>query len=610
MHSLEHVNTLLMLGALIMLGGIVSSIAASRMGAPILLVFLLIGMLAGEDGPGRIHFNDYALAYLVGSICLSIILFDGGLRTKIARAGNAFRPALGLATLGVLITSALVGLAAHFMLKLGPVESWLLGSIVASTDAAAVFFLLRAGGLDLKPRVGAVLDVESATNDPVAVCLALILTQILTAAASQSLGTLAFEVARQALTGAILGLAGGLVLARAINRINLAAGLSPLFVVTSAAALYAVTVAMGGSGFLAVYLAGLVLGNRPIRSYPATVGFLDVLTWLCQIVMFIMLGLLVTPKTLFIYALPALGIAIFLMLVARPVAVFLCLAPFGFSWREKTFVSWVGLRGAVSIFLAAIPTLAGVPNAPAYFNIAFFVVLVSLLVQGWTILPAAERLGLALPRQGPRTTRIELDIPGQFEHELVIYPILRGSRMLRRTLLPAWARPVFVVRGDFLLSAEEAGSLQPGDYLYVLAPTARVDRLDRLFSPAPVGGGPGAPLPGEFVLNGEAPLARVASLYGLDLDAEEMTLTVAELFARRLDERPELGDHVLLGSRAMLIARKLEDNRVIRAGLHIDAIIVSMIAAARQNAEPRFRKLWARLRLAMNDWRNRGTGKG
>jgi cell volume regulation protein A len=360
--------------------------------------------------------------------------------------------------------------------------------------------------------------------------------------------------------------------------------------VTSAAALYAATVALGGSGFLAVYLAGLVLGNRPTRAYPATVSFLDVLTWLCQIVMFIMLGLLVTPRALLANAGAALGIAVFLILVARPVAVFLCLTPFGLSWRERTFVSWVGLRGAVSIFLAAIPTLAGVPNAGAYFNIAFMVVLVSLLVQGWTILPLARRLGLALPGQGPRTTRVELDIPGQLEHELVIYPIMRGSRMLKRTQLPPWARPVFVVRGDFLLSPPEAGALQAGDYLYVLAPTARVERLDRLFSATPSGNEPGMPLPGEFTLNGEAALSRVAALYSLDLDAEEKHLTVAELFARRLDDRPEPGDHVLLGTRAMLIARKIEDDRVLRAGLQIDTIIAGMIAAARRSTVPRW--LW------------------
>jgi cell volume regulation protein A len=594
MDSLTHINTLLLLGAFLVLAGIVSSIMASRIGAPILLVFLILGMLAGEDGPGGVHFSDYGLAYLVGSVSLAIILFDGGIRTKISRVGSAFAPALVLSTLGVVVTSVLVGLMAGAVLNIDFAQSLLLGAIVASTDAAAVFFLLHAGGLELKPRVGAVLDVESASNDPVAVFLTLALTQFLILPHSSGWALLG-EVIRQAGLGTLLGLAGGFALVRAINGIALAGGLYPLFVVTSAAVLYALTVELGGSGFLAVYLAGLVLGNRPIRAYPATVSFLDVLTWLCQIVMFLMLGLLVTPHRMMDDLAAALAIAAFLMLIARPAAVFLCLTPFGFSARENLFISWVGLRGAVSIFLAAIPTLAGVPHAEIYFNIAFVVVLISLLVQGWSIIPAADRLGLALPRMGLRTTRIELDIPGQLEQELVIYPIVPGSRMLSRRALPSWARPVFVARGDFLLSPEEARNLLPGDYLYVLAPTARVDRLDRLFG-AVAGTSPNMPAPGEFLLNGDAPLAKVAELYGLDLEEEERGLTIAELFGLRLDERPDMGDHVLLGTRALLIVRKVENDRVIRAGLQIDEIITSMLVVARHRANPMLGKALSALR--------------
>jgi cell volume regulation protein A len=609
MESLGHINTLLLLGAVLILGGILSSIMASRIGAPILLVFLILGMLAGEDGPGGVRFSDYRLTYLVGSVSLAIILLDGGIRTKISRVGNAFAPALLLATLGVVVTSVLVGLVASTLLTLDLVQSLLLGSIIASTDAAAVFFLLHAGGLELKPRVGAVLDVESATNDPIAVFLTIMLTELLVLPAHESGLGLLMEVLREATLGTVMGIGGGIALVRAINRIDLAAGLYPLFVVTSAAALYAATVEIGGSGFLAVYLAGLVLGNRPIRSYPATVSFLDVLTWLCQIVMFLMLGMLVTPHKLMSYALPALGAALFLMLIARPAAVWLCLTPFGFGWREKLFVSWVGLRGAVSIFLAAIPTLAGAPHAEIYFNIAFVVVLISLLVQGWTIIPFADRLGLALPRSGPRTTRVELDIPGQLEQELVIYPIVPGSRMLTRHALPPWARPIFVVRGDFLLSPDKAGNLISGDYLYVLAPTARVDRLDRLFG-AVSSGGPTEPAPGEFLLNGEAPLIKVAQLYGLEIDEEERGLTIAELFGQRLDDRPGAGDHILLGSRALLIARRVENDRVTRAGLQIDEIITSMLAVARHRAPPFLDEALAQLRSRTKKAINRKNDQG
>ncbi len=482
MESIFTVNALLLFGALMVLAGILSSLVATRFGAPILLVFLLLGMLAGEEGLLRIPFSDYRTTYLVGSLALAVILFDGGLRTKFQRFRGALKPSLLLATLGVLITALLVGAAAHYALGYEALEALLLGSIVASTDAAAVFFLLRAGGLHLKGRVGAVLEIESGTNDPFAVFLTLVLTQLVLASGAHAFSAVMGELLRQGALGTLFGLSGGLSLVWLLNRLQLPGGLHPLLAVAAAIAIYGLTALLGGSGFLAVYLAGLMLGNRPLRAYPSIVSFHDAATWLCQIVMFLLLGLLVTPTKLLPYLWPALGIALFLMVVARPVAVWLCLFPYGFAAKEKAFIAWVGLRGAVSIFLAAIPTLAHVPHADAYFNVAFFVVLISLLVQGWTLNFAARKLGLALRRTLPNVARIEVDIPGQFEHEMVGYPIEAGSFVLERNMLPSWARPVLVVRGGEILGPAEAGELLEDDYAYFLAPADRVHRLDRLFA--------------------------------------------------------------------------------------------------------------------------------
>jgi cell volume regulation protein A len=600
MDSIFTVNALLFFGALMVLAGILSSLVATRFGAPILLVFLVVGMLAGEDGLLGIHFSDYRTTYLVGSLALAVILFDGGLRTKAQRFRGALRPSLLLATLGVVITALLVGVVAHFALGFEALEALLLGSMVASTDAAAVFFLLRTGGLHLKERVGAVLEIESGTNDPFAVFLTLVLTQLVLAFGEQALAAVTGELLRQSAFGAILGLGGGLSLAWLLNRLQLPGGLHPLLAVAAAIGIYGLTAVLGGSGFLAVYLAGLVIGNRPVRAYPSIVSFHDAATWLCQIVMFLLLGLLVTPTKLLPYLLPALGIALFLMIVARPVAVWLCLWPYAFSNREKTFIAWVGLRGAVSIFLAAIPTLAGVPHADAYFNVAFVVVLVSLLVQGWTLNVAARRLGLALRRTLPDVARIEVDLPGQFEHEMVGYPIEAGSFVLERNILPSWARPILVVRTGDILSPAEAGALKEDDYAYFLAPADRVHRLDRLFAGAGDEDAAGErPVFGELALRGEVLIGQIAELYELDAAAEDHGKTVSSLFAQHFGERPRAGDRLLLGSRAMLVARGVEDGAVTRAGLQLDELVEQIKAHARLRAPG----LTRAIRPARHAWR-------
>jgi cell volume regulation protein A len=569
MASLGVLNTLLLLGAALVLAGILSSLVAKRFGAPLLLVFLVIGMLAGEDGPGGIKFNDYDSAYLVGSVALAIILFDGGLRTRLAVVRSALAPSLLLATLGVVITATLTGAVALLVLDLTWLEALLLGSVVASTDAAAVFFLLRSGGLELRQRVLATLEIESSTNDPVAVFLTLVLVEILTTSGGQVDVQVLARLLQEFLIGSALGAIGGWAVVWVANRVDLPSGLHPIFVVASAVTLYALTSVLHGSGFLAVYIAGLVVGNRPVRAFASVLSFHDAVTWLSQIVMFLVLGLLVTPSELIHYVVPGIVISAFLMLVGRPLAVALTLLPFGYSAKEVGFVGWVGLRGAVGVFLASIPVLTGVSNAALYFNVGFFVVLISLVVQGWTIRSAALRLGLALPRTSPEAKRIEIDLPGQLKQELVGYPVQADSAVLAQGKVPDWAKPVLVIRDNTVLDPPVAGRLVEDDYAYFLVPLKKVQRLDQLFTPSPEAERD-RQASGEFQLDGSALLGTVCSLYGFALpEGERADETISEYFGARFEGRPQIGDHLALGP-ATLVARRTENGQVVLVGLLID----------------------------------------
>jgi cell volume regulation protein A len=299
-------------------------------------------------------------------------------------------------------------------------------------------------------------------------------------------------------------------------------------------------------------------------------AFHDTATWLFQIVMFLVLGLLATPSRLLLYAGPALLVAAALMLVARPAAVALCLAPFRYAWRETLFVAWVGLRGAVGIFLASVPMLAGLHHAELYFDVAFVVVLVSLLVQGWTIVPVARRLGLALPRRSQETRRVELDLPGQLESELVGYPVGADSPVLRRAALPPWARLMMLVRDERIFAPARPDELRPGDYAYVLAPPWRAHLLDRLFATPDEEDEEERGFFGEFVFDGDMKLGRLIELYDLPVPPADRDTTLSEHFARTINEHPVVGDRLRLGPSA-LVVREVEGDRVARVGLQLEA---------------------------------------
>ncbi|RWE90965.1 potassium/proton antiporter, partial [Mesorhizobium sp.] len=398
---MEHAIYLVTLvGAALVVAAAFSSLIAFRFGAPLLLLFLCIGLATGTDGLG-IQFDNARLAYFAGSLALAVILFDSGFGTPLNALRQAAGPALSLATIGVLLTTGLFGVVAYYLLDLSWLESFLLGAAVASTDAAAVFFLLRAGEINLRERVRSTLEVESGTNDPIAIFLTISLVEIIAANASPEARVLVTDLVLGFLLnmglGAIVGIFGGLAIVRLVDRLNLDHGLLPIFVLTLSLMVFAAAGAIGGSGFLAVYIAGLIAGNSDIRAVTILKRFQDGMSWLAQIIMFLVLGLFATPSQFPAILLPAVLLGLFLIFVARPVAVWLCLMPFRLPRPEVAFVSWVGLRGAVSILLAITPLLGGLENGRLIFNTAFIVVLVSLVIQGWTVGPLARRLGLIVP---------------------------------------------------------------------------------------------------------------------------------------------------------------------------------------------------------------------
>jgi cell volume regulation protein A len=394
--------------ALLLLGSVVAGLLSARIGLSFLLVFLLAGLAAGVDGPGGFAFDDTRLSFWVGNIALAVILLDGGARTAYATFRTGLKPSLVLATLGVVLTAVITAAAVVAITALDWPTALLLGSIVGSTDAAAVFATLRRSGVRLNERVAATLEIESGMNDPMAVFLTLAFIGLIGAAGGAQAPSLLDSAAvigagfvQQFGIGSVAGLAAGAAAALLLQRLPVLrraeGALLALVLAASGLAVFAAAGVLGGSGFLAVYLYGIVVGNRAKRVLARALPAVDAYAWLAQAGMFLLLGLLATPSSMGSAVLHGLVVSAALMFVARPLAVWLCLLPFRFSAREVVFIAWVGLRGAVPIVLSLFPLLAGTPNAGLLFNLAFVVVLVSLLLQGTTLATLARRMGVALP---------------------------------------------------------------------------------------------------------------------------------------------------------------------------------------------------------------------
>ncbi|GIU87979.1 MAG: K+/H+ antiporter [Acidimicrobiia bacterium] len=468
-------------GAALALVAVLTSKLAARLGVPVVVLFLAVGMLAGSDGPGDIAFDDYGVARSVGIVALAYILFAGGLDTRWSDVRGVLAPGLSLATVGVVVTAVVTGAFASWVLDFTWEQGLLLGAIVSSTDAAAVFSVLRSRGIRLRGRTRHLLELESGSNDPMAVFLTLGFLDLATSETTSGVSIAARFVAQMSL-GLALGWLGGVAAVWGLNRLRLEYdGLYPAVTITAAALVYASTALVGGSGFLAVYVAGLVLGNANVVHRRSLTRFHDAIAWLMQIAMFLVLGLLVFPSDLPEIALRALAVTAVLLLLARPLAVFVSLIGTRFELREKVFFAWVGLRGAVPIVLATFPEAEGLPEARTIFDVVFFVVLTSILVDGTTIVPLARALRLEVPEtaSGSELERAAEDVM----REVVVAP---GSRADGRTLvdlaLPPGVLVVLVARGGAHEVPQGSTVLHAGDRLLLLAGEEALAAVQPLFS--------------------------------------------------------------------------------------------------------------------------------
>lgn len=478
--------------AVIALFGVLLTISAlmtgtlNRLGVPVVLLFLGLGMLAGSEGVGGLAFDDADFAFRIGTVALVLILLDGGLNTRWASIRAVAAPAGLLATVGVAGTAAVVALAG-WLLGLAWDEAMLIGAIVSSTDAAAVFGVLRGGGLQLEPKLQSTLEVESCANDPMAIILTLGAIEGMVSGDGLSWNLL-FEVPLQLVIGAVVGLSVGHVFRYLLTARLSASGLYPVLTIAAAFTAFGASTLIYGSGFLAVFLAAVVLGNGHLPFVQGLRRVHDSVAWLCQVAMFLMLGLLVFPSRLMPLAGVGISLGLVLAVVARPLAVLGCLSILRWRPRQAAFVSWVGLRGAVPIILATFPIIKGLPSGDRIFHLVFFVVVVSAVIPGASIVFIALRSGLAKRSRPVPGAALELHLMKKLDRELHEVLLTARSPVAGKTLrdltLPDSIAVVLIVRGDEPLAPRGSTMLQADDLLYILCPVHELGVLRGCFDPA------------------------------------------------------------------------------------------------------------------------------
>lgn len=545
---MQGMNIIFLVMALLLFVSVVATRLSARLGMPLLLVFLGVGMLAGADGIGGIKFNGYTSTMMLGQLALAIILLDGGLRAQKESFRIGLKPALTLATWGVLVSVLLLGVFAMFWLKVDWRLGFLMAAIVGSTDAAAVFSLLRSSGVRLNARVLSTLELESGLNDPMAILLVEVLISILRAQEQMHWLDIPLMLVQQLGVGLLCGLVAGRSLAFLLTRIRLAEGLYALMIASGGLMVFALSNLLGGSGFLAVYLTGVLIGRARSHATEHVLTVMDGLAWLAQAVMFLVLGLLVSPSRLWAHGVEALAIGAFLILVARPIAVFLSLSWFRYSRREMAYISWVGLRGAVPITLAIMPLMVGVEQALRLFDVAFMVVVLSLLVQGTTISVWAKWLQVVIPAGAEPLASREIWLNKYLSVLLQSFRVHQGSDA-------EGSHPYAMTRGEsfgdgrfFALVREQEAvvvgmntQMRADDVAWYVLPEDKGEAFAEQFtalSAAEQG------FYGEFVVKPEARVGDVTQVYGLKVREQEADLSLLALFRDRFGDVPVAGDRI------------------------------------------------------------------
>lgn len=519
-------NILYVVASLLIFASIMTSTLSARLGVPLLLFFLGVGMLAGEEGILGIEFAEYNLANFIGQAALACILLDGGLRTSMRSFRVGLKPAVTLASLGVLVTVLVAGIFATWLLDVDWRLGVLMAAIVGSTDAAAVFSLLRNGGVKLNDRVQATLEIESGANDPLAILLVTAMIALNLDPTSQGIGDIIFMLISQIGIGLVLGLLSGWALSKMLPKVYLADGMYAILILSAGLIVFGITNLLGGSGFLAVYLAGVVIGNTKVRATEHVLRVMDSFAWLSQAVLFVVLGLLVQPSGILEVIHYSLLIFIFLLFVARPIAVFGSLLPFRFGIREIGFISWVGLRGAVPITLAIIPVTMAVPGADLAFNITFGVVILSLLVQGATIPLMSRLFRVWVPTNNEPKAEHEIWVADQANITLYEFEVRQGAFAIGRhpqsisSKFDAQALSLFaLVRHNKLVNVNEDTILKMGDVVWYAMRGDDAPSIAKIFNNSATQYQKNSEFYGDWLLS---PHARIADLPFYNLAARSL----------------------------------------------------------------------------------------
>ena len=583
---MDTLNIIYLVGALLIFASIMASTLSARLGVPLLLLFLIVGMLAGEDGILGIEFAQYGLANFVGQAALACILLDGGLRTSFKSFRVGLKPAITLATWGVLATVIILGIFVTWLLDVDWRLGLLMAAIVGSTDAAAVFSLLRNGGVKLNDRVQATLELESGANDPLAILLVTGLIALNVDPAGQTILGFLGLLLQQLGFGLGMGLLFGYLLSRLLPKIHLAEGMYAILIMSAGLAVFAATNLIGGSGFLAIYLTGVLIGNHKVRSTEHVMRVMDSFAWLSQAVLFVVLGLLVTPSHVIDVWYYSVAIAAFMIFIARPIAVYISVKPFKFKDREIGFISWVGLRGAVPITLAILPVMAGIDGAFMLFDIAFGVVVLSLVLQGTTIPFMANLFKVRIPSNKDPEEEHEVWVSDkasitlyEFEVKSGAFAIDRHPMAISKRISPNEISVFALVRRQHIIVVDENTKLKCGDRVWYAMTGNHATQIAKIFNDTTLDHKAMDDFYGDWLLSpsvklGDLPfftsiMASESLVDKLKSKSEDSAKsmwdqTVAEYINDSLEIKPVSGDTVDINDEWSLVIKEVDDKGKLR----------------------------------------------